>query len=206
MIHFFQREKTEQNEIISQDNYIAMAEVITIRTTRIISCRNNCCRELYNNLIKDIFHNTEDGYILSDSYDLLQEVSFILYQNIGRRLYDTLYYTNNNKPVSVLRHCYRTICHLVYKSVKYCNHTRPIIPKKDEDVIYTQDKDLTDYTKADEILTALNLNEKQLILLNCYMANMSYMEIVKYLNLPKSSPWSLRYQIRRKYVRTFGEI
>ena len=69
MIHFYQS-KTSCRETISEDNFFAIAEVITIKATRVISLKNKSCRELYNNLVKDIFHNTEDGYILSDSYDL----------------------------------------------------------------------------------------------------------------------------------------
>ncbi len=203
MIHFYQREKTNQSEIISPDNFIALAEVITIRTTRIVGIKNIRCKNRYNNLIKDIFHSDEEGYILSDSYDLLQEVSLILSQNIGKRLSDIIYC--DNKPIPIFKFCTKTICHLIYENNKYYKNTRAIIPKKDRYVVY-EENDYSDYAKADEILSALDLSDKQLTLLNCYMADMTYMEIVKYLNLPKSSPWSLRYQIRRKYIKTFGDI
>ena len=199
MIHFYQS-KTSCREIISEDNFFAIAEVVTIKATRVISLKNKSCRELYNNLVKDIFHNTEDGYILSDSYDLLQEVAIVLYQNIGKTLNDIAL----NEDITVSKLCNRVINRSVYKARKYYDNTCPITPVTKAEYSIEDYTDLNDYSKFDEILLKLNLNERQLSVLDCYLANMRYTDILKYLNCYYPLPWNCRKQIQNKYRKIFG--
>ena len=199
MIHFYQRQ-TSCRETISQDNFFAIAEVITIKATRIISLKNKRLRDLYNNLIRDIFHISQDGYILTDSFDLLQEVSFILYQNIGKKISDVISY--DGKTMTVNGACNRIINQTVYRTLKYYDNTCPVIPNKTEMPTIEYSEELNDYTKADEIIQSLNLNETQLAVLNCLIANMRHSEIISTLNISK--PWNYRVQIQNRYRKIFG--
>lgn len=194
--------KTNCGEKISEDNFFAFAEIITINAVRSIGYKYMpAVKNLYSKLVKDIFHGDEEGWVLSDGYDLLQEVSCVLYENMGKALKDVI--TFDNKAMTVYGACLRTINQTVYQNQKYNNHTRPIRFKKDGEPVYEQREETEDYTEYDKIIAALKPNETQMAVLNCLMANMRFTEIVKLLKVSVSTPWNCRIALQNKYRKIF---
>ena len=63
------------------------------------SYAKNVCRPV--DLYADIKHKNELGYMLSDSYDLVQEGALYLCENYGKHLNDVLFYNKKGKPITI---------------------------------------------------------------------------------------------------------
>ena len=59
----------------------------------------------------------------------------------------------------------------------------------------------TDYTKADEIVEAMHLTQKENDVLNCYLGGMKLSEVALFLAASKTAIKSRRACIRDKYAR-----
>lgn len=71
----FQRHEEE----ISQNNVLEMAELIAFMELRFqIGYSGSRAQKMYADLYADIKHKNELGYMLSDSYDLVQEGALYL--------------------------------------------------------------------------------------------------------------------------------
>ena len=126
MKHFYQTKK-HLSDVISMDNYFPFAEVITLHELKVHSSRNYKVFNLYSNLAIDI-HNTETpGFILSDSFNILQEVAFILYQNIGKKLCDITFF--DNKQISIKKLCIKIIANKIYQIKKLAVNTTSLNEK-----------------------------------------------------------------------------
>lgn len=65
-------------EEIAQNNVLEMAELIAFMGLRFqIGYLESRAQKMYADLCADIKHKNELGYMLSDSYDLVQKVRFI---------------------------------------------------------------------------------------------------------------------------------
>lgn len=65
-------------EEIAQNNVLEMAELIAFMGLRFqIGYLGSRAQKMYADLCADIKHKNELGYMLSDSYDLVQKVRFI---------------------------------------------------------------------------------------------------------------------------------
>lgn len=81
-------------EKISQNNVLEMAELIAFMELRFqISYQGSRMQKMYADLYGDIKHKNELGYMLSDSYDLVQEGALYLFEHYGNHLKDVIGYS-----------------------------------------------------------------------------------------------------------------
>lgn len=85
-------------EEISQNNVLEMAELIAFMELRFqIGYLGNRAQKMYADLYGDIKHKNELGYMLSDSYDLVQEGALYLCDHRNKRRSRTrLYFIRKN--------------------------------------------------------------------------------------------------------------
>ena len=101
-------------EEISQNNVLEMAELIAFMELRFqIGYLGSRAQKMYADLYGDIKHKNELGYILSDSYDLVQEGALYLCEHCGKRLSDILFYSKKGKPITVEIACIRKMMKLI---------------------------------------------------------------------------------------------
>ena len=85
-------------EEISQNNVLAMAELIAMSETRfLIGYMGNFMQRIHADLYVDILHKNDLGYVFSDSYDLVQEGALFLCEHYGNHLSDMIGYNKNGK-------------------------------------------------------------------------------------------------------------
>ncbi len=74
-------------EEISQNNVLEMAELIAFMELRFqIGYLGSRAQKMYADLCADIKHKNGLGYMLSDSYDLVQECAFYLCEHYVKHL------------------------------------------------------------------------------------------------------------------------
>ena len=79
-------------EEITQNNVLEMAELIAFMELRFqIGYLGSRAQKMYADLYGDIKHKNELGYMLSDSYDLVQEGALYLCENYGKHLNDIIH-------------------------------------------------------------------------------------------------------------------
>ncbi len=89
-------------EEISQNNVLEMAELIAFMELRFqIGYQGSRMQKMYADLYGDIKHKNELGYMLSDSYDLVQEGALFLCEHYGKHLSDVLFFSKKGKPITV---------------------------------------------------------------------------------------------------------
>ena len=94
-------------EEIKQNNVLEMAELIAFMELRFqIGYLGSRAQKMYADLYGDIKHKNELGYMLSDSYDLVQEGALYLCDHYGKHLNDVIkvmmtHYLQSRLPVSV---------------------------------------------------------------------------------------------------------
>lgn len=101
-------------EEISQNNVLEMAELIAFMELRfLIGYLGSRAQKMYADLYGDIKHKNELGYMLSDSYDLVQEGALYLCEHYGRHLNDVIGCSKKGKPITVEIACIRKMMKLI---------------------------------------------------------------------------------------------
>ena len=72
----------------------------------------------------DVMRKDEDGYELSDYYDLVQDVAFFLCEHFGKYLDDYLYTSEKGKAITVKMECYYIIKRELYRRYYVSGKTR----------------------------------------------------------------------------------
>lgn len=195
------REFSVLEEEISKDNVQSMAELLTLIETRwLIGKAGQLAISVNSKLYIDLLHKDEVGYILSDSYDIVQSVALFLCEHFGERLYD--YCTSKNGKTATLKSsCYRIVnrmfgakCRRLRKDIRL----ECLATKSEPRVEITGER--KDYTAFDTILSKLGLNDYYSTILNCRMAGMSFPEIGRIVGRQISTVWEALDRIRRKYI------
>ena len=97
-------------EEISQSNVLEMAELIALMELRFqIGYFGSRAQKMY----ADIKHKNELGYMLSDSYDLVQEGALYLFEHYGKHLKDVIGYSKKGKPITIEIACIRKMMKLI---------------------------------------------------------------------------------------------
>ena len=79
-------------EIISPENVQAMAELITIKQTKcLIGYIGENAITAHEKVYIDAMHINDEEHVLSDYYDLVQDVALFLCEHFGKYLDDYLY-------------------------------------------------------------------------------------------------------------------
>lgn len=101
-------------EEITQNNVLEMAELIAFMELRFqIGYLGSRAQKMYSDLYGDIKHKNELGYMLSDSYDLVQEGALYLCEHYGRHLNDVIGYSKKGKPITIEIACIRKMMKLI---------------------------------------------------------------------------------------------
>lgn len=192
-------------EIISPKRVQVMAELITVKQTKtLIGYIGESAITAHNRVYYDVMHKDTEGYVLSDYYDLVQEVALFLCEHFGKHLDDFLYTSKKGKAVTIKAECYYIIKRELYRrySIRIKNFSL-------EAFRYMRDpKDFTDISEADieasyervnKIISHMNLGEKHLIVLNGRMNGISNSQLAVLLGCTIGGVHGFRYVMQRRY-------
>ena len=202
-------------EKISPENIAVMAELITMRETKVLIGFMGYHAEIaHKKLCKDIFCKDMPGYVLSDSYDLVQNVALFLCDHCGKYLDDFLYISAKGKQITIKMECYLIITRMLSKRYRLMQKYQSLEEVKEKGEISCTEKTETEYQQEieekqgdslmDQITNALNLTENMSIALDCRMSGMSYPEIAKRLSRAVSTVYEYFEKMRARYTALYG--
>ena len=194
-------------EKISLENIAVMAELIAMRETKaLIGFMGYHAEKAHKKLCKDIFCKDMSGYMLSDSYDLVQSVALFLCGHCGEYLDDFLYISEKGKHRTIKFECYLIITRMLSKRYRVMQKYQSLEATKEKgETEYRQVTNAEqDYAKADEITAALNLTENMSLALDCRMSGMSYPEIARRLSRAVSTVYEYFEKMRARYTAIYG--
>ena len=180
------------SELISKDNVKLMGEMIALQALRTVKKYDlKIADKLYIGLIKDLHHINEIDYTVSDTYGK---------DRIG-------------KEITIKNACYREIDRFIdslrnrsdrHKQVECIDFTNyKALPMDPVDCF---EKEQDDYSKADALLDAMHLTEKERQILEYYMSGWKRSEIAKILCVTKSCMDYRKFRIRYKYRTYIGQF
>ena len=195
-------------EEISQNNVLEMAELIAFMELRFqIGYQGSRMQKMYADLYADIKHKNELGYMLSDSYDLVQEGALYLCEHYGEHLSDVVSYSKKGKPITIEIACIRKMMKLInlktrdyYRTVSFEALTpvsEPSYEIKEEVSQY--------YTLYEKIVSSLNLTENMRIALECRQNGLSYPEIARVLSRAQATVYEYFIKMRQRYTAIYGQ-
>ena len=199
-------------EVISSENVQVMAELITIKQTKkLIGYIGNNAVMAHRRVYLDVMRKNQAGYILSDYYDLVQDVAVFLCEHFGEYLDDYLYTSKKGKAVTIKTECYYIIKRELYRRYYISGKIRSLegyrFFKDRRDVIGTSDEEIeASYERAENIITLMNLGEKHLIVLNARLQGVPYTQIAAILHCTTAGVHGFRYVMQRRYNKVLQEI
>lgn len=192
-------------EVISPENVQGMAELITIKQTKVlIGYIGENAITAHDKVYYDVMRKNEDGYVLSDYYDLVQDVAVFLCEHFGEYLDDYLYTSKKGKPVTIKSECYYIIKRELYKhySVGRKNLSLERFRYMKDKKVSMEDEEIEEsYERAEKIISLMNLGEKHLIVLNARLQGVSYTQIAAILNCTTAGVHGFRYVMQRRYSK-----
>ena len=196
-------------EKISPENIAVMAELIAMRETKVLIGFMGYHAEIaHKKLCKDIFCKDMPGYVLSDSYDLVQNVALFLCDHCGKYLDDFLYISAKGKQITIKMECYLIITRMLSKRYRLMQKYQSLEATKEKDEInYIEEAETEyqqDYSLVDQMTAALNLTENMSFALDCRMSGMSYPEIAKRLSRAVSTVYEYFEKMRARYTAIYG--
>lgn len=199
------REFKVLREIISRENVQVMAELITIKQTKtLIGYIGNDAITAHEKVYFDVMHKDDEGYVLSDYYDLVQDVALFLCEHFGKYLDDFLYTSKKGKTVTIKAECYYIIKRELYK--RYSVGAKNIsleafrYMKDTKDFTETSDAEIeASYARVDKIISLMNLGEKHLIVLNGRMNGISNRQLAVLLGCTIGGVHGFRHVMQKRY-------
>lgn len=192
-------------ESISPENVQIIAELITIKQTKtLIGYIGESAITAHEKVYIDVMRKDEEGYVLSDYYDLVQDVALFLCEHFGKYLDDFLYTSKKGKAVTVKAECYYIIKRELYRRYsvgikkfslemfRYMKDTKDFTDTLTEDVEAS-------YERADKIISLMNLGEKHLMVLNARLNGVPYKQIAAILHCTTANVHGFRYIMQRRY-------
>ena len=194
-------------EEISQNNLLEMAELIAFMELRFqISYSGSRAQKMYADLYGDIKHKNELGYMLSDSYDLVQEGALYLCEHYGKRLSDILFYSKKGKPITIEIACIRKMMKLINRKTSDYNRSVSLeaLTPTSEPSYEIKEEVSQDYTLYEKIVSSLNLTENMRIALECRQNGLSYPEIGRVLSRAQATVYEYFIKMRQRYMAIYG--
>ena len=193
-------------EEISQNNVLEMAELIAFMELRFqIGYQGSRVQKMYADLYADIKHKNELGYMLSDSYDLVQEGALYLCENYGKHLNEVIGYSKKGKPTTIEIACIRKMMKLI--NLKARDYHRSVsleaLTLASELSCEMTEKVSQDYTLYEKIVTSLNLTENMRIALECRQNGLSYPEIGRILFRAQATVYEYFIKMRQRYTAIY---
>ncbi len=194
-------------EEISQNNVLEMAELIAFMEFRFqIGYQGSRMQRMYVDLYTDIKHKNELDYMLSDSYDLVQEGAFYLCEHYGKHLNDVIGYSKKGKPITIEIACIRKMMKLINRKTSdyYRTVSLEALTPVSEPSCEIKEEVTQDYTLYEKIVASLNLTENMRIALECRQNGLSYPEIGKVLSRAQSTVYEYFIKMRQRYMAIYG--
>ena len=133
-------------EKISPENIAVMAELIAMRETKVlIGFMGYHAEKAHKKLCKDIFCKDMPGYMLSDSYDLVQNVALFLCDHCGEYLDDFLYISEKGKQITIKMECYLIITRMLSKRYRLMQKYQSLEDVKEKGEISYMEETETEY-------------------------------------------------------------
>ena len=206
-----QRDFKVLKEKISPENIAVMAELIAMRETKtLIGFMGYHAEKAHKKLCKDIFCKDMPGYVLSDSYDLVQSVALFLCGHCGEYLDDFLYISAKGKQITIKMECYLIITRMLSKRYRLMQKYQSLEEIKEKGEISCMEETETEYqqeredTLMEQMTAALNLTENMSFALDCRMSGMSYPEIARRLSRAVSTVYEYFEKMRARYTAIYG--
>ena len=137
------------SEKISPENIAVMAELIAMRETKtLIGFMGYHAEKAHKKLCKDIFCKDMPGYVLSDSYDLVQNVALFLCDHCGKYLDDFLYISAKGKQITIKMECYLIITRMLSKRYRLMQKYQSLEEVKEIGEISCTEETETEYQQA----------------------------------------------------------
>ena len=193
-------------EEISQNNVLEMAELIAFMELRFqIGYQGSRMQRMYADLYADIKHKNELGYMLSDSYDLVQEGALYLCEHYGKHLNDVIGYSKKGKPITIEIACIRKMMKLI--NLKTRDYFRSVsldaLTPASEPSYEIKEEVAQDYTLYEKIVESLNLTENMRIALECRQNGLSYPEIGRVLSRAQATVYEYFIKMRKRYMAIY---
>ncbi len=205
MANEVKREFKVLRETISPETVQVMAELITIKQTKtLIGYIGSDAITAHDKVYLDVMCKDKEGYVLSEYYDLVQDVALFLCEHFGKHLDDYLYTSKKSKEVTIKAECYYIIKRELYK--RYSIGSKNIsleafrFMKDPKEFIGTSDEELeASYERVEKIISLMNLGEKHLIVLNARLQGISYTQIAAMLHCTTAGVHGFRYVMQKRY-------
>ena len=194
-------------EEIAQNNVLAMAELITIMEVKFqIGYVGSRMQKMYADLYADLKNKNKLGYVLSNSYDLVQEADLFLCDHYGKHLSDVIGYTKKGKPITIEIACIKKIMKIINRKTSDCYRTVELdaLTPASEPRCEIIDEVEQDYTEYENVVKSLNLTENMRIALECRIKGLSYPEIGKVLSRAQSTVFEYFIKMRQRYMAIYG--
>lgn len=196
-----------QNETISPNNVLAMAEIIAFTETRyLIAYMGSRMQKLYADLYSDIKNKHNKNHVFSDGYDLVQEGALYLCEHYGEHLTDVIGYSKKGKKITVRIACIKKMMKLINRkwSDNYrCMSADNLTPANEPSTEIKEEVE-QDYTAYDKIVESLNLTDNMKLALECRIAGLSYPEIGRILERAQSTVFEYFIKMRQRYMAIYG--
>ena len=195
------------HEEISEKNVLRMSELIALQETKfLIGYMGTPVIEIRNNLCMDIVHKNDYKYVLSNSYDLVQEVALFLCGNMGRKLFDTYRVDKKGKTITIQMQAQYEMDKLVSYKIRHMKTDCSLEELTDSQMPTTEIQEETteeNYDAVNRIIASLNLNETQRAALQYRMNGMSYPQIARELCRATSTIYECLQRVQKKYVEVY---
>ena len=198
----------DNDMVISVENVQKMGEVIALTCIKTVIVRaGKDLHYLYKGLLRDINRSKDDYSPFSNAYDIAQEAMLFLCQHIGKKLGDD-YTTKYGKVVTIKSACYR--CADNYLQKQYTRHLSNTISLDEritaEPEIILGDEKKNDYTAVDGLISKMKLTAAEYETLCAYMAELTYLEVTRLLNVNRTTIWRRRMSLQRKYALAINSL
>ena len=194
-------------EELSQNNVLEMAELIAFMELRFqIGYQGSRMQRMYADLYGDIKHKNELGYMLSDSYDLVQEGALYLCEHYGKHLSDVLFFSKKGKPITVEIACIRKMMKLINRKTSDYHRSVSLeaLTPASEPSYEIKEEVAQNYTSYEKIVESLNLTENMRIALECRQNGLSYPEIGRVLSRAQATVYEYFIKMRQRYTTICG--
>lgn len=192
-------------ERISPENVLAMSEMLAmIATKKLMAYMGKLAENAHVNLCRDVFLKGENGYVLTDSYDLVQSTALFLCEHYGAHLDDVFLIKKSGKRVTIKRECYLLMTRILcgkYSTMTRCKDLETTVVAVEMQEPHETEKN---YEQADQIVESLKLTENMTLALEHRMAGMSYPEIGRLLSRATSTVYEYFTKMRARYSTLYG--
>lgn len=195
------------NEELSADNVVRISEFIALSETKfLIGYIGAPMVEAHRRLCVDIANKSNYKYVLSNSYDLVQEIAVFLCENLGRKLSDTYRVDKKGRNITIYMQAEREVGRLVNYKMRHLKSDTSLEELDESETPTTEiQKDPTEenYDIVDKIIAGLHLNEIQYKALQCRMNGMSYSQIAKEICRSLSTAYEYLQKVQKRYIELY---